>query len=248
MTRQPYWLNGTSSSDEKHQQRYWRSSVIIRSGLIKNHDTVDFGEFSRHWKDIHGPLARMVPRMKAYSQNHIKKTLASGEQFGLHRVDGISQLRFDTVADMAAGMDSPEQHACIVDIQGFLSDVTILIQEEGELNQSGHSTPNGIKLMYLLGGDDSAFKQLLDALPNILAAGGSFRLHRIINRDFRVDSTVPAGNQMVDGVLEVFLAGDATAGSFNKAAAIESAPGIDVIGAFEVEEYVVLSLQEGTTT
>jgi uncharacterized protein (TIGR02118 family) len=222
--------------------------VIIRSGLIKNHDTVDFGEFSKHWRDVHGPLARIVPRMTAYSQNHIKKTLASGEQFGFHRVDGISQLRFNTVADMAAGMDSPEQHACIVDIQGFLSDVTILIQEEGELNQIGHSTPNGIKLMYLLRGNDAALTQLLDALPNVLAAGGSFRLNRIINRDFRVDSTVPAGNQMVDGVLEVFLAGDATAESFDKVAAIESAPGIDVIGAYEVNEYVVLSLQEGTTT
>jgi uncharacterized protein (TIGR02118 family) len=216
--------------------------VIIRSGLIKNHDTVDFGEFSKHWKDVHGPLARIVPRMKAYSQNHIKKTLASGEQFGFHRVDGISQLRFDTVADMAAGMDSPEQHACIVDIQGFLSDVTILIQEEGELNQIGHSTPNGIKLMYLLRGNDAALTQLLGALPNVLAAGGSFRLNRIINRDFRVDSTVPTGNQMVDGVLEVFLAGDATGESFNKAAAVESALGIDIIGAYEVSEYVVLPL------
>ena len=47
--------------------------MIIRSGLIKNRDTVDFGEFSKHWKDVHGPLARIVPRMKAYSQNHIKK-------------------------------------------------------------------------------------------------------------------------------------------------------------------------------
>jgi uncharacterized protein (TIGR02118 family) len=219
--------------------------VIIRSGLIKNHDTVDFGEFSKHWKDVHGPLARIVPRMRAYSQNHIKKTLASGEQFGFHRVDGISQLRFDTVADMAASMDSPEQHACIVDIQGFLSDVTILIQEEGELNQIGHSTPNGIKLMYLLRGNDAALTQLLDALPKVLSpASGSFRLNRITNRDFRVASTVPAGNQMLDGVLEVFLAGDATAESFNKAAAIESAPGIDAIGAYDVNEYVVLSLQE----
>jgi hypothetical protein len=126
--------------------------------------------------------------------------------------------------------------------------VTILIQEEGKLNQIGHSAPNGIKLMYLLRGNDAALTQLSDALPKVLSAtGGSFRLNRIMNRDFRVDSTVPAGNQMVDGMLEVFLAGDATGESFNKAAAIESAPGIDVIGAYEVNEYVVLSLQEETT-
>jgi uncharacterized protein (TIGR02118 family) len=222
--------------------------VIIRSGLIKNYDTVDFGEFSKHWKDVHGPLARIVPRMKAYSQNHIKKTLASGEKFGFHRVDGISQLRFDTVADMAAGMASPEQHACIVDIRGFLSDVTILIQEEGKLNRIGRSSLNGIKLMYLLRGNDAALTQLSEALPKVLsAAGGSFRLNRVIDRDFRVDATVPAGNQMVDGVLEVFLAGDSTGESFNKDAEIEAVAGIDVIGAYEVNEYVVLALQEEAT-
>jgi uncharacterized protein (TIGR02118 family) len=222
--------------------------MLIRSGLIKNHDNVDFGEFSKHWKDVHGPLARIVPRMRAYSQNHIQKTLATGERFGFHRVDGISQLRFDTLADMAAGMDSPEQHACIVDIQRFLSDATILIQEEGKLNQFGRLTYNGIKLMYLLRGEYGALAQLLDALSKVLSGtGGSFRLNRIISRDFRVDSTVPAGDQVIDGVLEVFLAGDVTGQNFNETAAIESSPGIAVIGAYEVSEFVVLSLQEETT-
>ena len=58
--------------------------MIIRSGVIKSQDSVDFGEFSKHWKEVHGPLARIVPRMRAYSQNHIRKTLASGEPFGFH--------------------------------------------------------------------------------------------------------------------------------------------------------------------
>ena len=52
---------------------------------------------------------------------------------------------------------------------------------------------------------------------------------------------------MVDGVLEVFLADDVTAENFDEVAAIESSPGIDVIGAYEVNEYVVLPLQEGTS-
>ena len=223
--------------------------MIIRSGLIKNRDSVDFGEFSKHWKDVHGPLARIVPRMRAYSQNHIRRTLASGEPFGFHRVDGISQLRFDSLADMAAAMESPEQHACIVDIQSFLSDATILIQEEGKLNSCGHASPDGIKLMYLLRGDDAALAQVLDGLSKLKSAsGGSFRLNRIINRDFRVDPTVPAGDQMIDGMLEVFLADDVTCGRFKETGAVEYSPGIDVIGAYEVSEYVVLPLQEETKT
>jgi uncharacterized protein (TIGR02118 family) len=138
--------------------------MIVRSGLIKNKDTVDFDEFTKHWRDVHGPLARIVPRMKAYSQNHIKRTIVDSAKRGLHRIDGISQLRFDTVADMAVGMESPEQHACIVDIRGFLSEVTLLIQEEGELKGLSHSTASR-KLMYLINGDDARSKSFKRRSP-----------------------------------------------------------------------------------
>jgi len=215
--------------------------VIIRSGLIKNHDNVDFEEFSKHWRDVHGPLARIVPRMRAYSQNHIRKTLTSSGRFGFHRVDGISQLRFDSLADMAAAMDSPEQRACVVDIQGFVSSATILIQEEGKLygNLARHET----KLMYLVR-NGNGIAPLLDAVSKSLSSlGGSFRFNQVINRDFRVDSTVAAGDQMIDGVLEVFLPDRMASERFNDTQAIERSH-IDVIGAYEVTEYIVLRLQE----
>ena len=51
-----------------------------------------------------------------------------------------------------------------------------------------------------------------------------------------------------DCVLEVFLVDDVTGENFNEAAAIEFSTGIDVIGAYEVSEYVVLPLQEETRT
>jgi uncharacterized protein (TIGR02118 family) len=216
--------------------------MIIRSGLIKRNDTVDFEEFSSHWKDVHGPLARIVPLMRAYSQNHIRETLLSGERFGFHRVDGISQLRFDTIVDMAVGMESPEQHACVVDIRSFLSDVTILIQEEGKLNKFGDSGCDEHKLMYLLQGGSDALRQLGVALSEILSSvGGCYRLNRIVNRDFRVDSTVPTGAQVIDAILEVFLAGKGIGGRFIEAASLENLIGVLVIGAYEVSEHVVLS-------
>jgi len=217
--------------------------MIIRSGLIKNKDSVDFDEFTKHWRDVHGPLARIVPRMRACSQNHIKRTILDSEKRGLHRVDGISQLRFDTAADMAVGMDSPEQRACIVDIRGFLSGVTLLIQEEGELKGFGHSVAGGRKLMYLIKGDDGALERLQGALTEIMPSiGGSFRINRIINRDFRVDTTVPAGTQMIDAVLEIFLSGKAGE-AFNETASMEKSAGVRVVGAYEVDEHVVLPLQ-----
>jgi len=217
--------------------------MIIRSGLIKNKDTVDPDEFTKHWKDIHGPLARIVPLMRAYSQNHIKRTLVNSEQHGLHRVDGISQLRFDTVADMAAGMESPEQHACIVDIQSFLSDVTILIQEEGKLHRFGNVAPTERKLMYLIRGDDGPLVELSKALSQVLSTcDGSFRINRIVNRDFRVDRTVPAGDQMIDAVVEVFLAEQDN--NLEDVESIEKSVGIEAVGAYEVNEHLVLAYKK----
>jgi len=217
--------------------------LIIRSGLIKNKDTVDFDEFTKHWKEVHGPLARVVPRTRAYSQNHIQRTILDSEKRGLHRIDGISQLRFDTVSDMAVGMDSPEQHACIVDIQGFLSEVTLLIQEEGELKTFGPSAASGRKLMYLIKGDNSALKRFQELLTEMTPSiGGSFRINRVVNREFRVDTTVPAGNQLIDAVLEIILSGKAVE-AFNETAFIEKSAGVSVIGVYEVSEHVILPLQ-----
>jgi hypothetical protein len=69
-----------------------------------------------------------------------------------------------------------------------------------------------------------------------------FRLNRIINRDFRVDSSVATGAQVIDAVLELFMAGEVDGESFHEAASIGKSGGIDVIGAYEVSEHVVLPM------
>ena len=95
----------------------------------------------------------------------------------------------------------------------------------------------------LIRGKNDALGQLQVALSKILSSiGGSFRLNRIINRDFRVDSTVSTGAQVIDAVLKVFLVGEVTGEGFDQAASLEKTVGIDVIGGYEVSEHVVLAL------
>ena len=74
--------------------------MIIRSGLVRNRDGVNFAAFSEHWRRVHGPLALRVEAMRAYRQNHILERLPAPEGGRLHRVDGISQLWFDDVESM----------------------------------------------------------------------------------------------------------------------------------------------------
>ena len=68
--------------------------MIIRSGLIRNRDGVDFAAFSEHWRRVHGPLALRVEAMRAYRQNHILARLPAHEGDSLHRGhSGVSQRR-----------------------------------------------------------------------------------------------------------------------------------------------------------
>ena len=113
-----------------------------------------------HWRRVHGPLALRVEAMRAYRQNHILARLPAREGDRLHRVDGISQLWFDNVESMRVAMESAEQRACIEDIREFLSDVTILIQQEGERRQHGDVDRLPVKFIYLLAGPEAAMKTM----------------------------------------------------------------------------------------
>jgi uncharacterized protein (TIGR02118 family) len=214
--------------------------MIIRSGLIRNRDGVDFAAFSKHWRDVHGPLALRVEAMRAYQQNHILERLPAREGERLHRVDGISQLWFDNVESMRVAMDSAEQRACIEDIRGFLSDVTLLIQQEGKRRLHGDVGQLPVKFIYLLAGPGVVLKKMEDQLFSSLSANSAdaaLRLNPIVDRGFAVDPTVSAGSQVIDAVLELWLpqgVDDALARQI-----LDGNPGVKTIGAFEVNEVIL---------
>jgi uncharacterized protein (TIGR02118 family) len=213
--------------------------MIIRSGLIRNRDGVDFAAFSEHWRRVHGPLALRVEAMRAYRQNHILARLPAREGDRLHRVDGISQLWFDDVESMCVAMESAEQRACIEDIREFLSDVTILIQQEGERRQHGHVDRLPVKFIYLLGGPEAAMKTMEDRLLADLAsfANAALRVNPIVDRGFSVDPTVSAGGQVIDAVLELWLPQGTHAAIAQRV--LSESPDIGIIGAFRVDELIL---------
>jgi uncharacterized protein (TIGR02118 family) len=190
--------------------------MIIRTGLIKNRDGVSGQEFADHWLNVHGPLARQVPGMIAYSQNHIVERHPPIETQELHRVDGLSQLYFPDVPTMAKAMETPEQRACIEDIKGFLSEVTIVIQRRGKVLNLGDNPnrPLKAKLMAVLVGDpqdaDAYASELAAALRDERFGAGRLRINPVIDRNFIVDSSVPRGEQVVGAILEAWFTGEAS--------------------------------------
>lgn len=215
--------------------------MIIRSGLIRNRDGIDFARFTEHWRTVHGPLALRVAGMVAYTQNHIVERLHENPEGPLHRVDGISQLYFDDVESMRDAMESAEQKACIEDIRGFLSDVTLLIQRQGELRWLGAPRATDTKLIYLLSGEADRIGRSIEALCARLSssrAAGAVRYNPVVDRTFAVDSSVPAGAQAVDGVFEAWLPADA-AGKLSERGLDDDE--VEIVAAFRVAEYVLSS-------
>jgi uncharacterized protein (TIGR02118 family) len=188
--------------------------MIIRTGLIRNRDGVGEEAFAGHWLNVHGPLARQVPGMTAYSQNHIVERYPPIETPELHRVDGLSQLYFPDVPTMAKAMEGPEQRACVEDIKGFLSEVTIVIQRRGEFVNLGEHSSRSLdaKLMAVLVGDPQAAGAYASELSAALTDGRSgaarFRINPVVDRNFIVDSSVPRGRQVVGAILEVWFTGE----------------------------------------
>lgn len=215
--------------------------MIIRSGLIRNRDNIDFVRFTEHWRNVHGPLALRVAGMVAYTQNHIAERLYENPSNPLHRVDGISQLYFKDVEAMRDAMDSAEQRACVEDIRGFLSDVTLLIQQQGELRWLAAPRATDVKLMYLLSGKADRIAGAVESLCAGLsssASAGAVRYNPVIDRTFAVDTSVPSGSQAVDGVFEAWLPADAARELDERTFANGD---IDVAAAFRVAEYVLSS-------
>lgn len=171
--------------------------MILRSGLIQSRDGVSEDAFAAHWLGVHGPLARKVPFLRGYRQNHIVERLPVADHPGLHRIDGISELNFDDIRTMARGMESPEQQACIDDIKGFLSAVTLMImQPEQALDGPEHA--GDAKLMTVLFGDPAAHASHVAEMKRRAKAAGARRAthNPVIDKGHVVDANVAAGEQV----------------------------------------------------
>ncbi len=77
---------------------------------------MDWDEFRRYWKDVHGPIAAKVPGLRKYVQYHAVPEATSGGR----PCDGIAELWFETPQAMQAGLASPQGAATMADVPNFL--------------------------------------------------------------------------------------------------------------------------------
>ena len=95
------------------------TKVIV---LLRKKEGMPTEDFRRHWLEVHGPIAKRLPGLKHYVQNH-----PAGDD---PPSDGIAELWFDTPADMQAAFTSDVAAEATQDAPNFLSDQQVLVVEE----------------------------------------------------------------------------------------------------------------------
>lgn len=94
-----------------------------RITYLEKRDGLARKDFRTHWSTTHAEIARALPGVTDYRQNHLLES-APGLGAGLYRVDGIVELWFAADDVVHAGFDSAVADRLMVDEQEFLSGLT----------------------------------------------------------------------------------------------------------------------------
>ncbi len=183
--------------------------MIFRSGVFSRRDGITEAQFNEHWRKVHGELARHMPGVHRYLQNHIRERLFEVQPFPSHEVGGISQQWFDDIAAMERCERSPEYAAVKRDIPNFQGAITILVLEGQPVIDA--PVPDGAAKLLVL----SRRRAQGDALAQLRAtasraqAPGPLRYVQnfVVDNSHPVSADVPSGQVPVDAMAELWFAG-----------------------------------------
>lgn len=74
-------------------------------------------EFSRYWREVHGPIGARIPGLRALVQNHALRIEGDPRSPDF---DGVAELWFDDLDALAAARRSPEWKASSGDENHFI--------------------------------------------------------------------------------------------------------------------------------
>ncbi len=74
-------------------------------------------EFSRYWREVHGPIGRRIPGLRRLVQSH---PVPLPPDMALPGFDGMAELWFDDMAALEAARRSPEWRVSTADEANFI--------------------------------------------------------------------------------------------------------------------------------
>ena len=105
--------------------------MIKRVSLLQRKAGMSVEAFNRRWFDIHGPLARHVPGVRRYVQNHIQDSSSRYDVPDIEiQIDGIAELWWDDAEAMKVSTATPEAKALFADGALFIGRIKTYVIEE----------------------------------------------------------------------------------------------------------------------
>ena len=73
---------------------------------FKRKGGLSLAEFSRHWREVHAPLAKQMPGLRGYVQNHSASVVSRSQAY-----DGVVEIWMESEAALTAAFQSKEYRA-----------------------------------------------------------------------------------------------------------------------------------------
>lgn len=187
----------------------------VRMGLLNRKPDWSPERFRAHWREQHGPLARQLPGLRSYVQNHVTDSLQRGIQFarGPEQLDGISQLSFDDAGAMQAAVDGDIGPRLVADEDHFIGRLRILTLEQHTV-VAPPPPGTAIKRMSLLRRradvSPEVFAREWQAVhgPLVMRQAGvlGYRQNRVTGRQSPKGCEVGYEGLPIDGIVELWFA------------------------------------------
>jgi uncharacterized protein (TIGR02118 family) len=89
-------------------------------------------EFSRYWREVHGPIGRRIPGLRRLVQSHL---VPQPPDMSSPDFDGMAELWFDDMAALDAAKGSPEWRASTADEANFIDETrtALFLTQEQEI-------------------------------------------------------------------------------------------------------------------
>jgi len=95
-----------------------------RITYLEKRDEMSREDFSEYWSTIHADIARDLPGVVAYRQNHVRPSSGAPSSSAPFAVDGIVELWFADESVVRAGFESDIAQRLAADETNFLSGLT----------------------------------------------------------------------------------------------------------------------------
>jgi uncharacterized protein (TIGR02118 family) len=120
------------SASERAADEGAAHGMIKRVSLLTRRTGMTREQFTRHWLEVHAPLAHAVPGLRRYVQSHVVEEYRRPDiPTSAIEVDGIAELWFESRVAMERALASPEMAALHADGALFIgSNKTFVVEEK----------------------------------------------------------------------------------------------------------------------